>query len=226
MTRIAIHSLGSITWHDQSSQNSQNIHRFLLRLKSLLRLHNATAIISIPTHAYNQNERGRGVVNRWRHAADSVIGLESFATRPDLAAAFPRYSGLLHVHTLPVMGSLLPASTKLSVLRGLAPGASASAGAGGMDNNLAFRLKRRRFVIETMHLDIGGGETERKLPQDTAQPAATTKQIASEPAQASPLPESVTDPASAKSAPAARPSRIRFAASTKPGGTKKDSSDW
>jgi elongator complex protein 4 len=31
-----------------------------------------------------------------------------------------------------------------------------------MDNNLAFKLKRRRFVVETLHLDVEGGTSERK----------------------------------------------------------------
>lgn len=83
---------------------------------------------------------------------------------PSLQAVFPAYSGFLHVHRLPTPFSLLPPAAKLSVLRGLAPGSSStSSGAGGMDNNLGFKLKRRRgLVIETLHLDEGGGTSERR----------------------------------------------------------------
>lgn len=35
-----------------------------------------------------------------------------------------------------------------------------------MDNNLAFRVKRRRFAIETLHLDVGGGSNERQVPDN------------------------------------------------------------
>ena len=55
---------------------------------------------------------------------------------------FSRYSGLLHVRSVPSFGNLVPPSSRSSVLRG----------AGGLDDNLAFRLKRRRFVIETLNL--------------------------------------------------------------------------
>jgi elongator complex protein 4 len=60
----------------------------------------------------------------------------------------------------------VPPSAKLSVLRGLAPGSeSTSAGAGGMDNNLAFRLKRRRFVVETLHLGVDSEGTMTQKPK-------------------------------------------------------------
>jgi elongator complex protein 4 len=87
-----------------------------------------------------------------------------FAGSPPLQSIFPAYSGFLHIHRLPTPNSLLPPSAKLSVLRGLAPGSnSTSSGAGGMDNNLGFKLKRRRgLVIETLHLEEGGGTNERR----------------------------------------------------------------
>ena len=40
-------------------------------------------------------------------------------------------------------------------MRGLAGGA-------GGENNLAFKCMRRRFVLETMHLDVEGGVGERR----------------------------------------------------------------
>lgn len=33
---------------------------------------------------------------------------------------------------------------------------------GGGENNLGFRCTRRRFVIETLHLDVEGGVSERR----------------------------------------------------------------
>lgn len=42
-----------------------------------------------------------------------------------------------------------------------------------MENNLGFKLKRRRgFVIETLHLDEGGGTSERRTTPSTAAMAA------------------------------------------------------
>lgn len=103
----------------------------------------------MPTFA-NQHVR-----NRLTQATDASILIQSFADTPHLARQFPRYQGLLDISLLPTPCSLVPASVKMSVLRGLAAGASSSAGAGGMENNLAFRLKRKRLVIETLHLDAG-----------------------------------------------------------------------
>ena len=141
----------------------QTMYHFMLSLRCLLRKYNASAVVTIPAHTLRLS-LGDAIIRRLEHAADSVIELESFADKPELAASFPRYSGLIHVRALPSLNSLVPASTKMSVLRGLAAGSGATTGAGGMENNLAFRLKRRRFVIETLHLDVEGGTSERKVP--------------------------------------------------------------
>lgn len=74
------------------------------------------------------------------------------------AAYTQNYHGFFHVHKLPVLNSLLPPSTKLSVLS-----------AGG-SNDLAFKLRRKRFAIETFHLPPEGGVVTRR----TEPPAATT----------------------------------------------------
>lgn len=134
-------------------------YRFLHSLRCLLRSTGSTALISIPAHLHQSTS-----INKWHHAADAVLNFQSFAAHPDLAAQFPRYNGLVHVLRLPTTSSMLPPSTKLSVLRGLATHGSGGGGAGGMDNNLAFRVKRRRFAIETLHLDVGGGSNERQVP--------------------------------------------------------------
>ena len=103
-------------------------------------------------------------------AVDAGIQVQSFADAAHLAHQFPRYSGLLDVSLLPTPCSLVPASVKMSVLRGLAAGSAASGGAGGINNNLAFRLKRKRLVIETLHLDAGEeAETGSSGKQEKAQ---------------------------------------------------------
>lgn len=73
------------------------------------------------------------------------------------AAYTQNYHGFFHVHKLPVLNSLLPPSTKLSVLS-----------AGG-SNDLGFKLRRKRFAIETFHLPPEGGVVTRR----TEAPAAT-----------------------------------------------------
>ena len=55
----------------------------------------------------------------------------------------------------------MPASDRFSQLRGL--GASPSTGGSGVgENNLAFKVTRRRMVFETFHLDVEGGTGERR----------------------------------------------------------------
>ena len=65
------------------------------------------------------------------------------------------YHGLFHVHKLPTLNSLIPSSTKLSVL------------SGGGGNNLGFKLRRKKFTIETFHLPPEGGINERRVGPET-----------------------------------------------------------
>jgi elongator complex protein 4 len=68
------------------------------------------------------------------------------------------------------MHTVLPASHKHSVLRGLRASSTAGTSSqsrrentpGTGENNLAFRCTRKRFVIETLHLDAEGGVGERR----------------------------------------------------------------
>ena len=53
------------------------------------------------------------------------------------------------------------------MLRGMGAGSSlesgaSEGGAGGGENNLAFKIKRKRVAIETLHLDTDGGVKERR----------------------------------------------------------------
>jgi elongator complex protein 4 len=55
---------------------------------------------------------------------------------------------------------LVAPSDRCSSLRGLS--ATTSASGGGGENNLAFKCTRKRLVIETLHLDLEGGVSERR----------------------------------------------------------------
>lgn len=87
---------------------------------------------------------------------------------PATAALFPSHHGLLRIYKLPCVQSLVPASDRFSTLRGLsAPTSSVSSGGVG-ENNLAFKCTRKRFIIETFHLDIDGGVGERRTTPSTS----------------------------------------------------------
>ncbi|KAI6031905.1 PAXNEB-domain-containing protein [Pisolithus microcarpus] len=51
------------------------------------------------------------------------------------------------------------------LLRGLSSSAGANAGSG--ENNLAFKCTRKRLILETIHLDVEGGVTERRTTPST-----------------------------------------------------------
>lgn len=54
----------------------------------------------------------------------------------------------------------MPPSDKFSELRGLSTFSSSATGGG--ENNLAFKCTRKRFILETLHLDVEGGVNERR----------------------------------------------------------------
>ncbi|EJT48561.1 hypothetical protein A1Q1_02469 [Trichosporon asahii var. asahii CBS 2479] len=83
---------------------------------------------------------------------DATLLLEGFGTDPTLLQAYHPLHGFLRPILLPAVGSLLAPSYRKSELLGLQAG----------ENNLGFRLKRKRFVVETVHLGIEGGSNERR----------------------------------------------------------------
>ncbi|CEG74524.1 hypothetical protein RMATCC62417_09720 [Rhizopus microsporus] len=144
--RIALHSLASPSWQ---SKSPHDLYKFFHALRGLLRFSFGTAVITIPARLY---EDAPHFIKRIEHMVDAVIEIESFAGDPvhNEASYTQNYHGFFHVHKLPVLNSLLPPSTKLSVLS-----------AGG-SNDLGFKLRRKRFTIETFHLPPEGGVVTRR----------------------------------------------------------------
>jgi elongator complex protein 4 len=143
------------------AQRRQDLVRFLLGLRQLLRTSLACAVVTLPAPLIRSIQGGATLLRRLEHFSDAIIELQSFASRPDLAAQFPRYAGLVNIRILPALTALVPPSARLSVLRGTSG-----------KEDLAFRLKRRRFVVETLHLDVDGGVNERRTPKPSEKAAA------------------------------------------------------
>lgn len=78
---------------------------------------------------------------------------------------------MVRIHALPSPHTLLPASDKLSILRGVQASSSSDGSfVGGGENNLAFKCTRKKLVFETLHLDVEGGVGERRTkPSEIAQ---------------------------------------------------------
>lgn len=151
--------------------------RFLMGLRALLRSSRAAAMVTLPPDLC----RDKPLLERLMWATDGVIELEGFGCMsfaslvdqddrlvadaphpadPTLPDLFSHHHGLIHVHRPFNLHSLAPPSLKLSTLVG---------GRGGQ-NNLAFKQKRKAFVVETLHLDVEGGVGERRT---TAPPSLT-----------------------------------------------------
>ncbi|KAL4400366.1 Elongator subunit Elp4 [Malassezia pachydermatis] len=177
--RIVLRGFGSPAWMEQGS--SYDLVRFLLRLRALARslaMPAESTNDAIPClvglslspfvyHATDTVPSGMNVAQRLLHLTDGCIGLSSFSATPGLSEIFPDFTGALRVYRTPAIGTLTNPSLRVSILRGMGAGTTASGsanegGAGGGENNLAFKVKRKRLAIETLHLDIEGGVSERR----------------------------------------------------------------
>ncbi|KFV04812.1 Elongator complex protein 4, partial [Tauraco erythrolophus] len=152
--RIGIQSLGSMLWGDDicSSDNPEDIHsltKFLYVLRGLLRKSLSACIITVPAHLI----QNKAIMERVTNLSDMVVGLESFiGSERETNPLYKDYHGLVHVHQIPRLNSLIcdVSDTK----------------------DLAFRLKRKLFTIERLHLPPDLSDTvSRASKQDLAESA-------------------------------------------------------
>ncbi|CAK1551708.1 unnamed protein product [Leptosia nina] len=133
--RISIHMLGSPVWlavdcdEELDNRYGHDLIKFMYCLRILLRDTNAVAFITIPSHLFDDDH----IMNRLLHSIDNAVRIESFAgSDKETNPVFSEYHGLFHL-------------TKLSALYSLVPFVPSSL-------DLAFKLKRKKFVIEKLHL--------------------------------------------------------------------------
>ncbi|TDL28367.1 PAXNEB-domain-containing protein [Rickenella mellea] len=171
--RLSIPSFASPFWGDPTPEK---ILCFLHSLRSALRTSpNACALLTLPSHLCSE-WGGPGWVQKLGWLSDSCINLDSFTGKllysdPFMSALFPSYHGLLRIHRLSSLYTLVPPSDRFSTLRGLSSASSSSSSGGVGENNLAFKVTRKRFLFETLHLDLEGGVNERRttpLPSASA----------------------------------------------------------
>ncbi|KFW87236.1 Elongator complex protein 4, partial [Manacus vitellinus] len=132
--RIGIQGLGSPLWGDDicCSDTPEDVHsltKFLYVLRGLLRKSLSACIITVPAHLI----QNKAIMERVTNLSDMVVGLESFiGSERETNPLYKDYHGLVHVHQIPRLNSLIcdVSDTK----------------------DLAFRLKRKLFTIERLHL--------------------------------------------------------------------------
>ena len=161
----------------------QDIHRFLHSLKELLRNSSASVLLTLPPWLVRSPPDGAKSREEWVRDiswdVDASVELRGFGDDPTLPLLFAGAHGTLHLHSFPTGHTLLPATLRHSTLLGVSSSGSAAAGGGGGgagENNLSFRLKRKAFVIERLHLGVEGGVGERRTapPPETRESLPTT----------------------------------------------------
>ncbi|KAG8708223.1 hypothetical protein FRC08_000055 [Ceratobasidium sp. 394] len=168
--RIVIPDLGNPAWGDLQPQD---LVRFLLALRSLLRGTSAAAFITLCSTLSADSWGGPGWPGKLSHLSDGCITFAGFGDDPTAPLSFPTHHGLVKISASPSPGTLRAPSISKSVLRGM----NSSGPHGGGENNLAFRCTRKRLIIETMHLGAEGGVGARQ----TAPPPNAAIQLDSHP---------------------------------------------
>ncbi|KAL7736431.1 hypothetical protein ACLKA6_019641 [Drosophila palustris] len=129
LCRVCITSLGSPLWYDDNF--ATDLLKFLTVLRASVRSCTAVCFITMPMHLIAKYDTS--LVPKIRQLVDYAIELESFAgSDRETHPAFKEYSGLLHLHKMSALNTLavhMPETT-----------------------DLAFKLRRKKFVIEKMHL--------------------------------------------------------------------------
>ncbi|CAD6245146.1 GSCOCG00013551001-RA-CDS [Cotesia congregata] len=134
--RIVIHGLGSRLWiSDQDPEDHGDLVKFFYCFRSLMRNCYAVAAISVSDILTEDDT----IMMRIENLSDTAIAMESFAgSSKETNPIFKDYHGLLYVK-------------KLSAINTLAPHCPES-------YDLAFKMRRKKFVIEILHLPPDFGE--------------------------------------------------------------------
>ncbi|XP_014478886.1 PREDICTED: elongator complex protein 4 isoform X2 [Dinoponera quadriceps] len=143
--RIAIHSLGSRLWLCDTVDSSRcDLFKFLYCLRALLRNSYAVGLITTPVNTFGNND---AVVERIEHMSDIAIRLESFAgSAKETNPLFKDYHGLLYMNKLSALNMLAPQCPQF--------------------RDLAFKLRRKKFIIEILHLPPEFADTAQREQDD------------------------------------------------------------
>ncbi|KAM5247053.1 elongator complex protein 4 [Ctenodactylus gundi] len=150
--RIGIQNLGSPLWGDdiccaENCDHSHNLTKFLYVLRGLLRTSLSVCVITMPTHLI----QNKAVIARVSNLSDTVVGLESFiGSERETNPLYKDYHGLIHIRQIPRLNNLNCGESDVK--------------------DLAFKLKKKLFTIERLHLPPDLSDTvNRSGKQDLAE---------------------------------------------------------
>ncbi|KAF3686339.1 Elongator complex protein 4 [Channa argus] len=153
--RIGLHSLGSALWGDDLTCQDSPTHRHALTtllygLRALLRSSLSVAVVTVPSHLIQD----RALMGSITRLCDNAIALESFkGSERETHPLYKDYHGLLHVRQVP----------HLNCLASQLPD----------HKDLAFKLKRKQFSIERLHLPPDLSETVSRVSRGDLAGGAT-----------------------------------------------------
>lgn len=153
--RIALHSLGSPLWWDENSSEGidtlTSLCRFLHALRGLLRNSLAVAVVTMPTHLLEVFTD----VRRLERLCDAAVQIESFAgSEKETNPMYEEYHGLVHIKQLPRLNSLTLSTPDTA--------------------DLGFKLKRKKFTIEKLHLPPEFSDSTGRPQEDVVLPSGST----------------------------------------------------
>ncbi|KAG0710099.1 Elongator complex protein 4 [Chionoecetes opilio] len=146
--RVAVHSLASPLWGWEFSghEKDHQWHRlttFFYGLRALVRSSFSVCLVTVPSHLFQD----AALALRLQSLADYVVRLESFqGSDKETNPAFKDYHGLFHVVKLAAINSLVPPLLDAT--------------------DWCFKLRRRRMVIERLHLPPELSETANRSQED------------------------------------------------------------
>ena len=138
--RIVINSVGGLNWNDQSTINEkhspESFCRFLFYIRALLRQSLAVCLVTVPQEVV----ANQGLMQLYSHLSDYVFSLDdSSNTLKRLNKT--QYNGLFRLIKLPSLNSLNQCFMPECL-------------------DLAFYVKRKRLIVEQLHLPPDLGEND------------------------------------------------------------------
>ncbi|KAK7601061.1 hypothetical protein V9T40_008502 [Parthenolecanium corni] len=127
-----------------------DIVKFLINLRILIRNSCVTCLITVPTGLFQEF-----MLHRCEHFCDTVIEMKSFLYDANLA--YSDYEGLLILKKLPVINAWCPTIPD--------------------SNDWAFKLKKKRFIIERLHISPELNEQTHREEEDMSNDYKTQRVV-------------------------------------------------